>query len=118
MSVKLSNRQAVSAKVADFVASAVIPEEMARQIFHAEVNDAYVEYLEVRIVCVCVCVWVLNSKRKILNVPTGIEQKDGVCEEERNRQSNSFVNSGDYHCLLLLDFTHYLYGPPFRCLGS
>lgn len=45
MSLKLQNRQAVSAKVAEFVQNAVISEEMAKQLFHAEVNEAYMEYL-------------------------------------------------------------------------
>ena len=45
LSVKLSNRQAVSSKVSDFVRSTVIPEDMARDICEAQVNEAYLEYL-------------------------------------------------------------------------
>ena len=38
LSVKLANRQAVSARVTDFVQSAVIPEAMAREICEAPVS--------------------------------------------------------------------------------
>jgi len=45
LSVKLANRQAVSGKVSEFVESTVIPEEMAKEICEAQVNEAYLEYL-------------------------------------------------------------------------
>lgn len=45
LSVKLANRQKVSEKVSEFVESCVIPEEMARAVCDAEVNEAYLEYL-------------------------------------------------------------------------
>jgi hypothetical protein len=45
LSVKLSNRQAVSTLVSEFVSSVVIPEAMAKEICEAEVGEAYLEYL-------------------------------------------------------------------------